>query len=203
MVVIVSQFQIGSIYDEFRQLRFSLITDISLDGGVKMRQDGGDVKVDKSFEGPVLVPDPLHAEVEHELSDLVRHDDAGHGLHHEGGGAAEAGAGPAMLPDLVEKLLILGVSRNVGLHFLVSLPRPGRGIPPGEQELQHLLPHHVTRRGRELGLEVVLEAGEDGSGYSAEQGRVRHGQLDVGVGRGLQEAEVVLKAESPETRDWS
>ena len=62
MVVIVSQFQIGSIYDEFRQLRFSLITDISLAGGVEMNVNVNNVN---KSNGPVLVPDPLHADVEH------------------------------------------------------------------------------------------------------------------------------------------
>ena len=68
--------------------------------------------------------------------------------------------------------------------------------------LQDFVPDHVPRWGRELGLEVVLEAGEDGGSNLEEQGQVRHGQLDVGVGRGLQEAEVLIKTEPPETIDW-
>ena len=47
--------------------------------------------------------------------------------------------------------------------------------------LQDFVPDHVPRWGRELGLEVVLEAGEDGGSNLEEQGQVRHGQLDVGV----------------------
>ena len=189
----------GPADDQLAQLRPPLLAEVPLDRGVQVGEDRGDVEVDILPDGAVPVPGPLlRAEVEHEVADLVGDEDAGHRLHHEGGGAAEAAAAHPLLPDLVVAAPVLvrpGVVRQVAQVLLVRLPRARGRVLAGEEQLEHLAADDVPRGRRQLRLEVELQRGQEAGDEPPQQRGVEHGELDVGVAGGLQEAEVLHDAQ--------